>query len=128
MDEIEGLRLYLSVAEAERMNMNDAPDMSQQHFEELLPYAIALDVEKPWSQAFQSHLARMVPDNHDPTYRPDWYSGRSWDSHDIGRATEGMVSAMSDSMSDATPSSSGSGSGGGGSSGGGGGGGGGGGW
>ncbi|MGI9463873.1 MAG: DUF2207 domain-containing protein, partial [Aestuariivirgaceae bacterium] len=128
MDRIEGLKLYLSVAEAERLNMNDAPDLSQQHFEKLLPYAIALDVEKPWSDAFASHMARLMPDRQGGGYQPGWYSGRSWDSHNIGRATDGMVSAMSDSMSAATPASSGSGSGGGGSAGGGGGGGGGGGW
>ncbi|MDH3742421.1 MAG: DUF2207 domain-containing protein, partial [Hyphomicrobiales bacterium] len=61
MDEIEGLKLYLSVAESERMNMNDAPDMSEKLFEKLLPFAIALDVERPWSNAFADHMARMVP-------------------------------------------------------------------
>ena len=127
MDQIEGLRLYLSVAEAERMNMEKAPDMSTQLFERLLPYAIALDVEEPWSNAFASHMARLLPEQRSD-YRPNWYSGRSWDSNNIGRATEGMMSAMSDSMAAATPASSGSGSGGGGSAGGGGGGGGGGGW
>ncbi|NNE23017.1 MAG: DUF2207 domain-containing protein, partial [Rhizobiales bacterium] len=130
MDQIEGLKLYLSVAEAERLNMADAPDMSEKLFERLLPYAIALGVEKPWSDAFASHLARMVPDTtrSNGGYTPSWYSGRHWDSRHLGNATEGMVSAMSGSMASATPASSGSGSGGGGSAGGGGGGGGGGGW
>jgi uncharacterized membrane protein YgcG len=126
MDEIEGFRLYLSVAEAEWMNMK-APEMSPDLFEAYLPYAVALGVEKPWSDAFQSHMARIMPDSDAATsYRPSWYRG-SWSSDSLGRATSGMVSSLSTSMTAAMPSSS-SGSGGGGSSGGGGGGGGGGGW
>ena len=130
MDQIEGLKLYLSVAESERMNMSDRPDMSRSHFEELLPYAIALDVERPWSNAFADHMARLMPTERGDGYQPDWYHGRRWSTRGFSRATEGMVDAMSHSMADATPapSSSGSGSSGGGSAGGGGGGGGGGGW
>jgi hypothetical protein len=52
--EIEGLKRYLSVAEKDRMNMAGAPEMSPEHYETLLPYAMALGVEKPWSKAFQS--------------------------------------------------------------------------
>ncbi len=58
MDGIEGLRLYLTVAERDRMNMQGAPTMSPQHFETLLPYAVALGVEKPWSRTFETWLAR----------------------------------------------------------------------
>jgi hypothetical protein len=127
MDEIEGFRLYLSVAEAEWMNMK-APEMSPDLFEAYLPYAVGLGVEKPWSEAFQSHMARVMPESDAASsYRPSWYRG-NWSSDSLGRATSGMVSSLSSSMTAAMPSSSGSGSGGGGSSGGGGGGGGGGGW
>ncbi len=127
MDEIEGFKLYLSVAEAERMNMAGAPDMSQEVFEEMLPYAVALDVEKPWGEAFESWLARAAPEaQRSSHYRPRWYHGSSWDSGRIGSATAGMVSAVNSGMASAMPSKSGSG--GGGFSGGGGGGGGGGGW
>ena len=128
MDEIEGFRLYLSVAEAEWMNMPKAPEMSPELFEAYLPYAVALGVEKPWSDRFEKHMARIMPgSDRGSSYRPDWYSG-DWSSGSLGRATSGMVSSLSSSMSAAMPSSSSSGSGGGGSSGGGGGGGGGGGW
>ena len=129
MDEIEGFRLYLSVAEAEWMNMarDKAPEMSPDLFEAYLPYAVALGVEKPWSDAFQRHMARVMPGSDASAYRPTWYHG-DWSSHSLGRAMSGMVSSMSSNMAASMPSSSGSGSGGGGSSGGGGGGGGGGGW
>ena len=129
MDEIEGFKLYLSVAEAERMNMVDAPDMSQAVFEKNLPYAVALGVEKPWGKAFEAYLARSQPDpDRRSGYRPGWYSGSSWDPGRIGTATAGMVSSMGSSVARSMPSKSSSGSSGGGSSGGGGGGGGGGGW
>jgi uncharacterized membrane protein len=131
MDEIEGFRLYLSVAEADWMNMPEvrgkAPEMSTDLFEAYLPYAVALGVEKPWSDAFEAHMARIMPGRDaSSAYQPSWYRG-SWSSDTLGRATAGMVSSLSSSMTAAMPSSS-SGSGGGGSSGGGGGGGGGGGW
>lgn len=130
MDEIEGFHMYLSTAEAERLNMAGAPDMSRQLFERYLPFAIALGVEKPWSDAFSAHLARTAPDEKAGTsYQPRWYSGSRWDSGRLGRATSAMVSSMSASMQSAMPApKSSSGSGGGGFSGGGGGGGGGGGW
>ncbi|MCB1448232.1 MAG: DUF2207 domain-containing protein, partial [Rhizobiaceae bacterium] len=44
MDGIAGLRLYLTVAEKDRMNLAGAPEMSPQHYEKLLPYAVALGV------------------------------------------------------------------------------------
>jgi hypothetical protein len=127
LDRIEGFKLYLSVAESERMNMAGAPDVTTDIFERYLPYAIGLNVEKPWSQAFASHIARATPDkSRSSTYHPAWYNGNSFSTASLSAATGAMVAAMSSSIASATPSSSGSG--GGGSSGGGGGGGGGGGW
>ncbi len=37
--------------------MAGAPEMSPQHFEKLLPYAVALGVEKPWTETFDKWLA-----------------------------------------------------------------------
>ncbi len=129
LDQIEGLKLYLSVAEKDRLNMADAPDMSTVHFEKLLPYAIALGVEKPWASAFEAWLATAAGTAAVAGYNPDWYSGRKFDSHRISESVGSTASAMAGSFQSSLPvsetSSSGSS---GGSSGGGGGGGGGGGW
>ncbi|WP_106755397.1 DUF2207 domain-containing protein [Pannonibacter carbonis] len=133
LDEIEGLRMYLEVAEAERMNMTGVPLMSPQHFETLLPYAVALDVEEPWSEAFQTWLGTAAGAAAAASYHPHWTSG-SFDPASFTRDLGGTVDAMSSSFTSSLPapssSSSGffSGGGGGGFSGGGGGGGGGGGW
>lgn len=133
LDEIEGLKLYLSVAEKERLNMSEAPDMTTVHFEELLPYAVALGVEKPWSNAFQGWLSTAAGAAAAASYHPNWYSGRTFDAHHVSHSLSNTTSAMAQSFRSSLPvpksSSSGfSGGSSGGSSGGGGGGGGGGGW
>lgn len=127
MDAIEGLRLYLTVAEKDRMNMQGAPQMSPQHFETLLPYAVALGVEKPWSKAFETWLAAGSAGA--AAYAPTWYNGNYNSFGDrIGGFSSSMASTIASTIPAPPSSSSSSFSGGGGSSGSGGGGGGGGGW
>lgn len=127
MDGIEGLRTYLTLAEKDRMNTAGAPAMSPQHFETLLPYAVALGVEKPWSRAFEAWLATAAAGAAAATaFSPGWYHGGSLGgfSDRIGGFSSSMASTISSTLP-APKSSSGSS---GGFSGGGGGGGGGGGW
>jgi hypothetical protein len=130
MDGIEGLRIYLTLAEKDRMNMAGAPQMSPSHFEKLLPYAVALGVEKPWSRAFETWLATAAAGAGAAAYAPGWYGGNY--SGGFGDRIGGFSSSMASTIASTIPqpvsSSSSSFSGGGGSSGGGGGGGGGGGW
>lgn len=127
MDDTEGFKLFLSVAEADRMNLIDAPDVSEPLFEKYLPYAVALGVEEPWSEAFADYLAKAAPN--EAGYQPHWYGGSNFGVDRVSATTSNMVSSIGSSVSSAMPKSSGSsGSSGGGSSGGGGGGGGGGGW
>jgi len=131
MDQLEGLRLYLETAEADRLN-SGAPEITADRFEALLPYAVALDVEKPWVQAFEAALRRAYPDDADPMrrYQPGWYSGGGdWSSGSFDSAMTSTVGSVSGAFAAAMPASSGSsGFSGGSGSGGGGGGGGGGGW
>ncbi len=137
LDEIEGFREYLSVAEEDRLNLENPPEKTPALFEKFLPYALALGVEQKWSEKFADILSNIrEPGNQGTTYTPAFYSGSSGN---FGNALGGaaFASALTGALaSSATaPSSSGSsdgsssgGGGGGGSSGGGGGGGGGGGW
>ena len=121
LDEIEGFRLYLSVAEEDRLNFIHPPDETPELFERFLPYAMALDVENQWGERFSGILNRAG-------YEPRWYSGRHWNSMHPGGFAAGLGSGMQSAVSSAS-SAPGSSSGmSGGSSGGGGGGGGGGGW
>lgn len=129
MDEIDGLKLYLTVAEKDRLNMSEAPDMTTTHFEDLLPYAVALGVEKPWAETFEAWLATAAGAAAASSYHPSWYAGRSFDVRDISDSVGHTASSMAGSFQTSLPAPSSSSSGAsGGSSGGGGGGGGGGGW
>ena len=126
LDEIEGLRMYLSVAERDEIAAMDVPGpqrpvptLDVARYEMLLPYAMALDVESEWASKFTAAVG--VRDTADE--RPDWY-------HDTGRPDYAALGSQigtalsSHIASAATPPGDSSGGGGGGSSGGGGGGGG----
>lgn len=127
MDQIEGFKLYLSVAEKERLEMFHPPEKTPELFEKYLPYALALDVENQWSEQFAEVLARAQAEGR--AYSPVWYHGRSWDSFQPARFSDTLGGSFAGAIaSAATAPGSSSGSGGGGFSGGGGGGGGGSGW
>jgi uncharacterized membrane protein YgcG len=138
MDQLEGLKLYLETAESDRLNLQ-APELTAERFEALLPYAVALGVEKPWSDAFAAALTRAHPGDPEPMhhYHPAWRTG-SWSGSDFSRSVSSAVTNASTAFASAIPpaaagssgfsSGGGGGGGGGGGSGGGGGGGGGGGW
>lgn len=130
MDEIEGFKLYLETAEKNRLNIANEPPLTVERFERILPYAIALGVEKPWSEHFQAELQRNAVTDAPQSYSPLWYSGgRDFSSSSLSRAISTASAGMAAAMVAAQPvQASSSGSGGGGFSGGGGGGGGGGGW
>jgi uncharacterized membrane protein len=125
VDQIEGFRQYLGVAEEARLEALNPPNKTPELFERFLPYAIALDVENHWAKRFAGVLAAAAAAG----ATSSWYSGSSdWGSNPTGLAHHlgsGLTSTIS---SAATAPGSSSGSGGGGFSGGGGGGGGGGGW
>lgn len=125
MDQIEGLKLYLSVAERDRLNQLHPPDKTPETFEKFLPYALALDVEQEWCEQFADVLAAARAENR---YTNTWYTGGSFAVAGAGGLASRLSALSSSISSSSTPPGSRSGSGGGGSSGGGGGGGGGGGW
>jgi uncharacterized membrane protein YgcG len=124
MDQIEGFREYLSVAEEDRLNAINAPKKTPELFERFLPYAIALSCQNAWARQFAGELALASADSN-----TGWYSGSGdWSNDPVALSNQlGTSFASTLSASAAEPGSS-SGSGGGGFSGGGGGGGGGGGW
>ncbi len=127
-EKILGLKLYMDTADRERLKMMQSverpyaePSKTVELFEKLLPYAVALGVEKSWAKQFDSIL----------TEAPSWYGSNSsnaftagYIASSIGNATGSFSSNFAASTTDSSSSSGG----GGGFSGGGGGGGGGGGW
>ena len=127
MDKIEGFKMYLGVAEKDRLDSIKEPPRSPELFELFLPYALALNVENKWAEKFSDVLSAIDKDK--TAYHPGWYSGTSWSTLGAAGFASSLGSSFSSTISSSStaPGSS-SGGGGGGSSGGGGGGGGGGGW
>ena len=130
MDQIEGFRMYMETAESGRLNIDNTPEITAERFEALLPYAVALDVERPWANAFASALARAHPGDADPMshYHSRWRRGGSWSSDNFGRSVSSAIASATSAATSSLPRSSSSSSGFSGGSGGGGGGRGGGGW
>jgi uncharacterized membrane protein YgcG len=153
MDQIDGFKQYLDVAEEDRLEFLNPPKKTPELFERFLPYAIALNVENSWANRFTSVLAAAGVG----AAVSSWYvasngtlsqdsSGSHDVSHNISSLTERLGDHLSNTISAASvppgsssstgsgssgssfSSDSGGGSSGGGSSGGGGGGGGGSGW
>jgi len=63
---VRGFKEYLSVAEKDRLNFSDAPDKTPERFNKLLPFAVALGVEKAWAKQFEG--IDIAP-------ATGWYSG-----------------------------------------------------
>jgi len=104
-----GLKLYLEVAEKQRLEKLQGPNAAYARgagepvktvelFEKLLPYAMVLGVEKQWAEQFKDLY----------TSPPDWYSG-NWSTFNsiylVSSLNSGIGSAVNTSF--AAPSSSG---------------------
>jgi hypothetical protein len=114
-----GLKEYLRVAEKDRLKFHNAPEKNPKHFEELLPYAIALNVEDQWAAQFEDIYKEQ----------PSWYydpSGARFSSPAFASDLNSFTRSASTVLASSPSSAAGGGSGfsGGGSGGGGGGGGG----
>jgi uncharacterized membrane protein YgcG len=125
LDEIEGLKLYLSVAERDELKSMKGPNepmLDAARYETLLPFAVALEVEDAWTKKFTAAAGAAAAAQ--AANSMSWYHGRGPISN-LGDFSRSVGSSLSSTISSAaTPPGSSSGSGGGGSSGGGGGGGG----
>ncbi len=124
LDQIEGFKLYLNVAEADDIKLSGEPTFNSDLYQQFLPYAIALGVDSAWSKKLQQAMDSGLVDTQ---YRPDGLLYlQPYDN--IGQINQSLSSDFYSAISAAsTPPGSSSGFSGG-SSGGGGGGGGGGGW
>jgi uncharacterized membrane protein YgcG len=126
-EHLDGLREFIRVAEADRLQMLQSVSGAERVttsdrtaivkiYEKLLPYAVIFGLEKQWAQEISKYY------DTDP---PDWYSGST--GFHVAAFSAGLASlssSVSTSYSGSSGSSSSGGGGGGGSSGGGGGGGG----
>jgi hypothetical protein len=87
--DILGLAEYIQRAEVKRIEFTDAPAKSPEHFEKLLPYAVALGLTTIWVRQFEGLLSQP----------PQWYVGAStFNGHlfglSLGRLSSGMQSTF----------------------------------
>jgi uncharacterized membrane protein len=123
LDQIEGFKHYLEVAEQDQLALTDQPAFTSNLYEKYLPYAIALNLENAWTAKLNRAIKNGVIER---GYRqPAWYHGHRHHGNHFSDSLSNSFNSAISSSSVAPGSSSGSS---GGSSGGGGGGGGGGGW
>ncbi|QHN42535.1 DUF2207 domain-containing protein [Candidatus Mycosynbacter amalyticus] len=132
---LEGLKLYIGVAEVERLKMLQTPEGAEKVgtdiegkpaelvklYEKVLPYAVLFGQEKEWGKQLGEYYAESRSN-------PGWYSGGDATVFNAAVLSSAIGNFTTASSYTSASSSSSGGSGGGGSSGGGGGGGGGGGW
>ena len=90
--EIAGFKLYLETAEKQKLNAvevgSDQPlPMSKDQYEAFLPYAIALDVEKPWTKYFEKTLPQEAEN-----YNPSWTNMRAGGFRSIGGMNDAITS------------------------------------
>lgn len=129
-----GLKLYISVAEQERLKMLQSPEGAEKAqvsdtapkklvklYEKVLPYAMLFGQEKQWNKQLGTYYESTGT-------QPDWYTGTNMAAFNALAFSSAMSGLTTSINSTGAASSSSGGSSGGGSSGGGGGGGGGGGW
>jgi hypothetical protein len=101
---VDGFKLYLGVVEKDRLEFTDAPEKTPERFNALLPYAIALGVEKQWAKQFEGV---------DVASATTWYNGNLAAFSAISLVDDLGSSFASTVSSNATVSSSGGVSGGG---------------
>ncbi len=102
-EHILGLKKYLEVAEKDRLDFHNAPEKNPQIFEKLLPYAIALGVEKKWAKQFDG-----IFENNEV----NWYSDARGKSFSALALADSLASfsSQANAVASSSPSSASSGS------------------
>ncbi len=114
-DHLEGMKLYLTVAEQDRLRMLQSPQGAERIdvgdelelvklYEKLLPWAVVWGVEDQWMRELELHVAAL-----DET--PDWFVGRSgFEVALFASAVRGMTATTTAPASSSSWSGSGGGS------------------
>lgn len=71
--QVEGLKMYMDTAEEKQLQFFNPPTVTPEIFEQLLPYAIALDMEDVWGEKFESTILSSM--QQPQPYQPPWYTG-----------------------------------------------------
>lgn len=78
VNQIDAVRTFLAAGEQVARDPRKALKITPAIFERLLPYAMALNVEKVWCEKFVAASAKSAKGGMQD-YSPNWYSGPGWD-------------------------------------------------
>ena len=98
MDEIEAFRMFLASTEKDRRDRRTSPKTTPHLFESLLPYAMALNLEKAWGEKFADALAQTAK-SRILSYSPDWYSGPGWNPITVSTFANSLGASFSSAIS-----------------------------
>jgi uncharacterized membrane protein YgcG len=102
LDHIAGLRMYLGVAERQDLERMQRPQLNAREFERFLPYALALDVAKTWTDRFAAAVGPAAAAA--AVASMAWYQGFDSSSgiNDISTFSDNIGSSLSDAISSST--------------------------
>jgi len=111
---LAGLKMYIGVAEAERLQMLQSPEGAEKVqvnasnekqlvklYERVLPYAVLFGQEKKWSAQLGQYYEQVGE-------QPDWYSGQGAFNAAAFAAGMNSLSSVASSASDSSSASGGS--------------------
>jgi uncharacterized membrane protein YgcG len=97
LDQIEGFKLFLDVAEQGRMEFHNPPDRTPDLFERYLPFAVALDVAHSWGAQFSTILTTAAAEQ--TAYAPSWYAGSGRREFILSDFASDLSEGFSDALS-----------------------------
>ena len=99
LDQIAGLRMYLGVAERADLERMQRPQLNAREFERFLPYALALDVAKTWTDRFAAAVGPAAAAA--AVTSMVWYQGYDSSSgfSDISNFSDSLGASLSDAIS-----------------------------
>jgi hypothetical protein len=101
LDQIEGFRMFLAETGKDQPEAHTPAEETPKMLEKLLPYAMALNVEKVWSEKFAAALAQTTQAGA-AGYSPEWYSGPGWDPITAATFANTLENSFSSALSSST--------------------------
>ena len=98
VDDIESFGMFLASTEKGRGGPRTPSETAPQLFEKLLPYAMALNMEKVWGERFAAALAQTAK-GEEVVYAPGWYSGPGWNPATVATFATSLGSSFSSAIS-----------------------------
>jgi hypothetical protein len=99
-DQMEDFRSFLATVGQERPGTRPSGANAAALFERLLPYAMAMNVEKVWGEKFAAALAQAGQKG-TAGYAPAWYSGPCWDPVTVSNFATALDIAFSSAITSA---------------------------